>query len=342
MDEKLAPLRRVGIKLPIMQAGMPGVAGPELASAVSRAGGIGTLGLKDVSLWEEALVQTRALSEGNPYAANLLLPYTRKKHIDAVVRQQTPIVTLFWGKDEKLISRLKENNIYTFQQVGSQDEAKFALDAGIDALIAQGTEAGGHIRGQQCLEELLPEVVLLAGNTPVFAAGGIYSAGDCRAAINLGAVGVSTGTRFLLSHESDAHPHYKARLLQSEQTVVTRLFGLGWSVPHRVVRNKAVNRWSDERGNIPAWLHLFNRSLGFTRKLLPFKAEAAKGQRPYFPILSSAALEASMPAELIESTALYAGEKIGSISDILSVKEVVEELSYGLNNQPHSTAEEID
>ena len=245
-------------------------------------------------------------------------------------------------KSEKLISRLKENNVYTFQQVRSIDEAKFALDAGIDALIAQGTEAGGHIRGQQSLQELLPEVVLLAGNTPVFAAGGIYSSRDCRAAIKLGALGASTGTRFLLTHESDAHPHYKTRLLQSERTVVTRLFGLGSSVPHRVVRNKAVNRWSDENGNIPAWLHLFNRSLGFTRKLLPFKAEAAKGQRPYFPTLSSAAPEASMPAELIESTALYAGEKIGSISDILSAKEMLEELSYGLNSQPHSIAEKIE
>ena len=89
-------------------------------------------------------------------------------------------------------------------------------------------------------------------------------------------------------------------------------------------------------------MHLFNRSLGFTRKLLPFKAEAAKGQRPYSPILSSAAPEASMPAELIESTALYAGEKIGSISDILSAKEVLEELSYDLNSQPHSIAEKIE
>ena len=140
-------------------------------------------------------------------------------------------------------------------------------------------------------------------------------------------MGISTGTRFLLTHESNAHPDYKTRLLQSEETVVTTLYGLGWPEPHRVVKNTAIEKWCDQNGNVPGWLHRFNSSFGFTREILPFKASGAKGQRSYIPVLSSAAPDKFMSAELIECTALYSGEKIASISELLSAKEVVETLS---------------
>lgn len=331
MPGKLHALQSLGVRLPIMQAGMPGVANVDLAAAVSRAGGIGTLGLQDISTWERSLCEVRAAANGTPVSVNLLLPYTRKKHVDAIVRQHIPIVTLFWGDAREFISHLHHEDIFVFQQVGSKSEAARALDAGVDAIIAQGTEAGGHVRGKLELADLLPQVVNLAGDTPVFAAGGIYCADDVRGVVALGASGVSTGTRFLLTHESNAHEAYKRRLLEPGQTILTTLFGLGWPTPHRVLQNEATRRWCHVDGSIPTWLQAFNSAFAFTRKLIPFKADAAKLQRPDLPIFSPAWLEKSFPASLVECTALYAGEHVGRIKDILSARDVVEDLARGFH-----------
>jgi len=331
MPGKLHALQTLGVRLPIMQAGMPGVANVDLAAAVSRAGGIGTLGLQDISTWERSLCEVRAAANGTPVSVNLLLPYTRKKHVDAIVRQHIPIVTLFWGDARELISHLHHEDIFVFQQVGSKSEAARALDAGVDAIIAQGTEAGGHVRGKLELADLLPQVVNLAGATPVFAAGGIYCADDVRGVVALGASGVSTGTRFLLTHESNAHEAYKRRLLEPGQTILTTLFGLGWPTPHRVLQNEATRRWCHVDGSIPTWLQAFNSAFAFTRKLIPFKADAAKLQRPDLPIFSPAWLEKSFPASLVECTALYAGEHVGRIKDILPARDVVEDLARGFH-----------
>ncbi len=194
---KLGKLLSTGVVYPIMQAGMPGVADVELAAAVSRSGGIGTLGLQDVSVWEQSLRRMKALACGKPVNANLLLPYTRRKHIDGLLREQIPLVTLFWGEASKLTREFHQHGIFVFQQVGSVDEADRALDAGVDAIIAQGIEAGGHIRGTQRLAELLPRIAEHASSTPVFAAGGVYSADDVRRVVALGASGVSTGTMWI-------------------------------------------------------------------------------------------------------------------------------------------------
>lgn len=97
MDKKLSRLRSLGVSYPVMQAGMPGVAGVKLAAAVARAGGIGVLGLQDVSTWEDSLQALKGQAAGKPVGANLLLPYTRKKHLDAVLRQGIPMVSMFWG-----------------------------------------------------------------------------------------------------------------------------------------------------------------------------------------------------------------------------------------------------
>jgi len=305
INQSLEKLAALGIRVPVMQAGMPGVAHPALAAAVARAGGIGTLGLSDISVWEDQLKQTKALAAGRPVAANLLLPYTRQQHVDAVIRQQIPIVTLFWGSAAKWVPRLHQHGVFVFQQIGSKAEAAEALAAGIDGLIVQGTEAGGHVRGTQHLSELLPQVVGIAGQTPVFAAGGIYTADDVRRVMALGACGVSTGTRFLLTPESNAHPAGKQRLLDADQTLLTTLFGLGWAVPHRVVANQATATWCDADGRIPGWLQAFNAALSFTRKLTPFKPEGALMQKPDLPLFSAACFVSQHPESLLESTALY-------------------------------------
>ena len=330
MKQALQKLLSLGVQYPVMQAGMPGIAGPALAAAVSAAGGIGTLGLLDVSAWDEAILQTRQAATGKPFCVNLLLPYTRSRHVDAVIRQKVPMATLFWGDGRALTQQLQAHGVFVFQQVGSKAEAQHALESGVDGLIAQGMEAGGHVRGHQRLDELLPEIAGLTSTVPIFAAGGMYTRQDARQAIALGACGVCSGTRFLLTPESNAHEAYKQRLLAADQTIVTTLFGLGWPGRHRVVPNMATANWCRKDGTIPAWMQAFYSAMTFTRKILPFKKEAAAFQRPGLPMFSPATPVSELPATLIEATALYAGEQVGRISQILSARQVVEELACGV------------
>lgn len=329
--QPLARLEALGVRHPVMQAGMSSASGPRLAGAVSAAGGIGTLGLHDVSVWDALIERTKTQAQGRPISVNLLLPYTRAKHIETVIRQRVPIVTLFWGDGSNLIRELQRHEVFVFQQVGSQDEARRALDAGIDGLIVQGVEAGGHVRAQQRLDDLLPQIVGLSPATPMFAAGGIYTAQDAERVANLGAHGVCTGTRFLLTPESNIHDAYRERLLAADSTVLTHLFGFGWPDLHRVVPNKATDRWCREDGSIPVWLNAVNSAFSFTRKLVPMKAGIAKAQKPGLPFFSPALLDSQLPAELADATALYAGEQIGRIHSLLPAADIVRELARGIS-----------
>lgn len=333
MKDKLSGLRALGVSYPVMQAGMPGIAGPELAAAVSLAGGIGTLGITDVSQWGMALALTRRLCQGRPFNANLLLPFTRARHIELVIAQQVPMVTLFWGRDAALIQRLKQAGIFTFQQVGSMDEARFALDAGIDALIVQGREAGGHVRGTSLLKSILPAIVDQAASVPVFAAGGMYTEQDALAARHMGASGVSTGTRFVATNESRAHDAYKRGLVEANDTVVTTLFGLNWDAPHRVLPNEATRRWCDEQGRAPAWLRGLHALTGLGRRIMPMKAELTHWQRPALPLFTGAALESGMPARMQACTALYAGAEVGRIRSVMPAADVVRELAAAFDQR---------
>jgi len=333
MKDKLAGLRALGVSHPVMQAGMPGIAGPELAATVSLAGGIGTLGIMDVSEWGMALALTRRLCQGRAFNANLLLPFTRPRHIELVVAQQVSMVTLFWGRDAALILRLKRAGIFTFQQVGSVEEARFALDAGIDALIVQGREAGGHVRGTSMLKSILPAIVDQAGDVPVFAAGGMYTEQDALAARHMGASGVSTGTRFVATNESRAHDAYKRSLVEANETVVTTLFGLNWDAPHRMLVNEATRRWCDSRGRAPAWMRSLYKLTGLGRRFMPMKAEMTHWQQPSLPLFTAAALESSMPARMQACTALYAGAEVARIRSVLPAAEVVRELALAFDQR---------
>ena len=129
-------------------------------------------------------------------------------------------------------------------QVASADAARAAADAGADALIVQGVEAGGHVQSVVGLLPLLAEV-RRAVSLPLLAAGGVADPASARAALAAGATAVVMGTRFVASDECDAHPRYKTRLVEAagRDTVLTRLFDVGWDAPHRVLRNSTYERW---------------------------------------------------------------------------------------------------
>lgn len=158
-----------------------------------------------------------------------------------------PILVFFWGDPAPYVESAHRRGTKVFVQVGSVEEAQTAAYAGVDGVIAQGEEAGGHVRGTIALSTLVPAVVEAIHPLPVIASGGIATGPGVVAALSLGAQAVSLGTRFLCRAEASATPEYKARVVQSTaaDTVKTTLFDVGWpGAPHRVLRNKIVTEWA--------------------------------------------------------------------------------------------------
>jgi nitronate monooxygenase len=312
-------IERLGVELPVVQAGMGGgLAGPELAAAVSEAGGLGTIGMLGPRPLEAELAAARNLT-ARPIAVNLLLPFARADDWRAAAAAD--VVVTFWGAPHRRVPGA------WMHQVGSVEEALATRAAGADAVIAQGREAGGHVRGTTAAAELLERLRNELPDFPVLSAGGIATAGDVQARLDAGATAVVAGTRFLMSTESGAHPEYKRRLVEANETVLTELFGAGWPVPHRVVPNAATRRWlgGDWRG--PAWLRVANRLTAPVLSRVPraMEAQLVRNQRPGMPFLAPTAATAGRD-NLIEAGPLYAGECVARIDDIRPAGEIVLDL----------------
>jgi NAD(P)H-dependent flavin oxidoreductase YrpB (nitropropane dioxygenase family) len=236
------------IDTPIVQAPMSGAVGPKLAAAVSNAGGLGTLALwaADIDTLRKQVRETRALTS-KPFAVNLNLDFPQEERLDACLQEGVPIVSFFWRDPAALVARAKSGGAKVMHTIGSAREAKAAVQLGVDVIVAQGWEAGGHVRGVVATMALLPAVVDAVGAVPVIAAGGIADGRGLAAALALGAAGVWIGTRFLVSEEVAIHPHYRERLLAAneEDTIyLDDLFDGGWpNAPHRALRNKTVATW---------------------------------------------------------------------------------------------------
>jgi NAD(P)H-dependent flavin oxidoreductase YrpB (nitropropane dioxygenase family) len=316
-----ALLQRLGVELPIVQAGMGGgLAGHELAAAVSGAGGLGTIGILAPDDLRDEISAARGLSSG-PVAVNLLLPFARRAHFEAA--SEADAVVTFWGEP-----RRRTDGVW-IHQCGSVAEALAAREAGTDAVIAQGVEAGGHVRGSEPALELLSRVRSALGDHPVFSAGGVADRGDVKAHLDAGADAVVCGTRFLLADESGASPAYKRRLLEARETILTELFGLGWPAPHRVVANQATDRWlrRDPRG--PRWLRALHRVTAplASRAPVGLQQRLAAGQRPGMGVFGPVAATADGPPSLVEAGPLYAGECVARVDEIRPAGELVDELS---------------
>jgi nitronate monooxygenase len=298
-----------------------GLSGSELAASVSEAGGLGTIGFLPPEELRGELAAARRLSD-RPIAVNLLLPFARRAHFEAAAGADA--VVTFWGRPRRRSAGT------WIHQCGSVPEAQAARAAGADGVIAQGVEAGGHVRGSLPAVELLARVRdALGDGYPVLSAGGVVDRADVRVRLTAGAEGVVCGTRFLMTHESGGHPSYKARLVQAEQTVVTELFGFGWPAPHRVVANAATARWlaGDPRG--PSWLRALQRvsAPALSRAPAGLQSRLSAMQAPGRPIFGPAAPTGSGPPSLVEAGPLYAGECVERISDVRPAGEVVRDLA---------------
>ena len=245
----------LGIEHPIVAAPMgPDLSGPELVAAVSNAGGFGILQAQFCSpaRFREEIRLVRALT-AKPFGVNLLLQFPIEDQVAVCLEERVPVLSLFWGDPTPYVARAHAAGVKVFHQVGSVAEARRAAAAGVDVIVAQGVEAGGHVAGEVSTLALVPRVVDAVAPRPVVAAGGIADARGVVAVLGLGAQAAVLGTRFLASTESRAHPHYKQRLLAADEgdTVRTILFGHGWpNAPHRTLRTAFVGQWlgQEERG----------------------------------------------------------------------------------------------
>jgi nitronate monooxygenase len=303
------------LTVPIVQAPLGGCATPQLASAVSQTGGLGTL----AASWTEPdvlreRIRSIARATDRPFCVNLVLEFEQDERLEVVVEERAPIISFSFGLQPQLIGRARASGARVLVQVGSADAARAAAAAGADALIVQGVEAGGHVQSGVGLLPLLAEV-RRSVSLPVLAAGGIGDPASARAALTAGAEAVVMGTRFLASDESDAHPIYKARLLDAgaRDTVLTGLFDVGWEdSPHRVLRNSTYERW--EAAGAPP------------KGERPGEGDEIAGGAPrYAPDPPLADMEGD-----IEAMAMYAGQSVGAIAAVEPAAAIVERFAAEL------------
>ncbi len=303
------------IRWPIIQAPIGSASCPELAAAVSNAGGLGTLALSWKSLAEvrSVIQETRRLCQ-RPFAVNLVLEWPQQDRLEVCLEEGIKIISFFWGDPASYISRIHSAGALVFHTVGSAEEARRCADLGVDVIVAQGWEAGGHVWGETATLPLLPAVVDAVAPLPVVAAGGIADGRGLAAALVLGAAGVWMGTRFLLSLEAYAHDIYKQRIQEARETdtFYSTLFDGGWAnAAHRTLRSRAVQEWV-QAGRPPA-----GKRSGEGEVVARFS-----DGRPvvrYSDVIPLPGMEGRL-----EDLALYAGQSAGLASAILPAAEIVQ------------------
>jgi nitronate monooxygenase len=305
-----------------------GLAGGALAAAVAKAGGLGTLGLALPSQLRTAIDHVRTQAPGRAVAVNLLMHFVRRSHVAVCVEERIDVAVLAFGGDRDIVERLRDAGTFVFVMVGTEAAARQAISWGADGLIAQGREAGGHLVGTVPALDFLPQARAAAGQRPVFLAGGIATAEDSRAALDVGADGVIAGTRFLMTHEANAHPEYQRRVLDAESTLETTLFGLSWPLRHRVIPNAATRRWCRSDGTAKALPAALNASSRWLSVLGYLDAGALiRVQSPRLPIFTPLAPLAGMPESSVDTGALYAGDTALRINEIISAQRAVADLT---------------
>ncbi len=232
----------LGIKYPIIQGGMANIATHQLAAAVSNAGGLGLVGCGgwDPERVREEIRKTRELTD-KPFGVNIMLMSPHAEAIsDVVIEEGVKVVTTGAGSPGKYIPKWKKAGIIVIPVVPSVAFAKRLERSGADAIVVEGTEAGGHI-GEITTFTLVPQVVD-AVSIPVIAAGGIADSRGLDAAYVLGAKGVQIGTVLLASHECPVHENYKNKIVKARdtETVVT---GRHTGAPVRVLKNKMAREY---------------------------------------------------------------------------------------------------
>jgi enoyl-[acyl-carrier protein] reductase II len=285
------------VKYPIIQGGMANIATHELASAVSNAGGFGLAGSGgwDVDRVRDEIRKTKALTD-NPFGVNIMLMSPHAKAIsDMVIEEGIKVVTTGAGNPGIYMEKWKKAGIIVIPVVPSVAYAKRLARIGADALIVEGTEAGGHI-GEITTFTLVPQVCDVV-DIPVIAAGGIADSRGLDAAFVLGASGVQIGTVLLASKECPVHDNYKNRIVSAKDTdtVVT---GRGTGAPVRVIKNKMSRKYLELAKNPDITLEEIE-------------------------VLTLGSLSKAVFNGDMDNGSIMAGQSAGLVKEVRSVKEIL-------------------
>ena len=298
--------RLVGCTVPIQLAGMGSILSPELAAAVSNAGALGQLTFAGIDGAEAEVRLDRLTSlTTKPFGINQVIPYLDRDILE-MSAHKAKVIDFFWGDpDPELVRVVHEAGALASWQVGSVVEAMAAEKAGCDFIIAQGVEAGGHIRGTLGLMPLLAQV-LDKVSIPVLGAGGIGSGRGIAAVLASGAAGVRMGTRFIAAAESNAHPDYVRAVIsaQAEDSVRTNRFEVECPLcpsTHGVLRS-SLDAAEAFDGSFVAELN--GEPIAKFRGIAPFKGFTGN----------------------IGAMACYAGQSVGEVRGVQPAAEIVAEL----------------
>lgn len=302
-----------------------GIAGPALACAVSEARGLGVLGLGglDPAVMRTHLTEIRRLTS-RAFGVNIIMPMMQPGQIETCFDEKVPLMVLFWGDPSPYIGDAHKRGMLVVAQCGDTEEAVQAADAGVDGVIVQGTEAGGHVKATRPLADVVRETVKELGSLPVIASGGIATGADIAGALKLGANAVSMGTRFLATKEALVLDSYKERVVaaKSNDTVFTKLFDMGWpDAAHRVLRNRAYNEWEDA-GSPPS-----GHRPGENEIIGILEGGEAPVELPRYTVMPPIL---SFNGDL-EEAAMYCGESCDRIDTIDSAEDVMTRLLAELN-----------
>lgn len=296
---KTAITELLNIEAPVIQGGMAWVAEHCLAAAVSEAGGLGIIGAASApAQWVREQIRLVKEKTEKPFGVNIMLmsPYADEV-AKVVVEEQVPVVTTGAGSPEKYMKMWKEAGIKVIPVVASVALAKRMERCGADALVAEGTEAGGHI-GENTTMVLVPQIAD-AVKIPVIAAGGVADGRGMAAAFMLGAQGVQIGTRFVASVEAQVHENYKNYIVKAKD-IDSRVTGRSTGHPVRALRNQMTKLYLEKEQEGVPFEELELLTLGSLRK-------------------------AVVDGDVVNGSVM-AGQSAAMIHDILPCKEIIEKL----------------
>ena len=292
----------LGIEFPFIQGGMANIATAEFAAAVSNAGALGLIGAGGMSpeVFQDSIRRCRTLTE-KPFGVNIMLMHPQVEQLAAIAAQEkVAVVTTGAGDPARFIPAWKESGTKVFPVVPAVALAKVVARAGADAVIAEGTESGGHV-GELTTMALVPQVADAVG-IPVIAAGGIADGRQLLAAYALGAIGAQVGTCLLVSEECPIHENYKNAVVKAKanDTVVT---GRTTGAPVRVLKNKMSQSYLRLEKNSPPLEELEKLTLGSLRRAV-FDGD-------------------------LDTGSFMAGQVAGMVHEIKPLRQIFEELMAG-------------
>jgi NAD(P)H-dependent flavin oxidoreductase YrpB (nitropropane dioxygenase family) len=263
----------------------------------------------------DTVTEMKALTKA-PFGINLIREWDQRERLMSALQAGAPVISLFWGDPEELVREAHDGGALVFVTVASTEEAKRAAAVGADVIVAQGWEAGGHVRGTVTTLALVPRVVDSVSPVPVVAAGGIADGRGLAAVLALGASGAWVGTRFLAARESPIHDDYRQRLFGAVETdtYYGTLFDVGWpEAPHRALRNTTVDAWEAAGRPEPG--------------ARPGEGEdvAARADGSAIKRYTSSTPHSSMTGD-VETLPNWAGQGVGLVTEAQPAAEIVREL----------------